>query len=146
MDRAPLLVIGAGPYGLSTAALARERGIDTTVLGHPMAFCNEHMPAGMFLRSGSDWHLDASGVHTLEARGIDATDVDPIPLSLFVDYADWFRHKKGVEVHMRCLRALKALAGPDPEDVPLAVHGHPITRWNGRLMTCLSRTFTTIRR
>ena len=102
MDRTSLLVIGAGPYGLSTAALARERGIDTTVLGHPMGFWNEHMPTGMFLRSGSDWHLDASGVHTLEAylevRGIDATDVDPIPLSLFVDYADWFRHTKGVEV------------------------------------------------
>jgi FAD-dependent urate hydroxylase len=102
MDRTSLLVIGAGPYGLSIAALARERGIDTTVLGHPMGFWNEHMPAGMFLRSGSDWHLDASGVHTLEAylevRGIEATDVDPIPLSLFVDYADWFRHTKGVEV------------------------------------------------
>jgi thioredoxin reductase len=108
MDRTSLLVIGAGPYGLATAALARERGIDTTVLGHPMGFWNEHMPAGMFLRSGSDWHLDASGVHTLEAylevRGIDATDVDPIPLSLFVDYADWFRHTKGVEVREDLVR------------------------------------------
>jgi cation diffusion facilitator CzcD-associated flavoprotein CzcO len=108
MDRTSLLVIGAGPYGLSIAALARERGIDTTVLGHPMGFWNEHMPAGMFLRSGSDWHLDASGVHTLEAylevRGIDATDVDPIPLSLFVDYADWFRHTKGVEVREDLVR------------------------------------------
>ena len=108
MDRTSLLVIGAGPYGLSTAALARERGIDTTVLGHPMGFWKEHMPAGMFLRSGSDWHLDASGVHTLEAylevRGIDATDVDPIPLALFVDYADWFRHTKGVEVREDLVR------------------------------------------
>jgi thioredoxin reductase len=108
MDRTSLLVIGAGPYGLATAALARERGIDTTVLGHPMGFWNEHMPAGMFLRSGSDWHLDASGVHTLEAylevRGIDATDVDPIPLSLFMDYADWFRHTKGVEVREDLVR------------------------------------------
>lgn len=115
MDRTSLLVIGAGPYGLSTAALARERGIDTTVLGRPMGFWNEHMPAGMFLRSGSDWHLDASGVHTLEAylevRGIDATDVDPIPLSLFVDYADWFRHTKGVEVREDLVRDVTRLNG-----------------------------------
>ena len=33
-----LLVIGAGPYGLSTAAFAREHGIDTVVLGRPMSF------------------------------------------------------------------------------------------------------------
>src|SRR5213083_2117131 len=63
MQRTSLLVIGAGPYGLSTAALARERGIDTVAVGRPMGFWKEHMPAGMFLRSGPDWHLDASGVH-----------------------------------------------------------------------------------
>ena len=53
-----LLVIGAGPYGLSVAALARERGIETVTLGRPMGFWREHMPEGMLLRSGLDWHLD----------------------------------------------------------------------------------------
>src|SRR5205085_11711164 len=67
MERTELLVIGAGPYGLSTAAYARDRGIDTTILGRPMGFWRDHMPAGMFLRSGVDWHLDASGLPTLEA-------------------------------------------------------------------------------
>src|SRR5437764_11171167 len=62
-----LLVIGAGPYALSTAALAREHGIDTTVVGLPMGFWRQNMPRGMFLRSGPDWHLDGSGVETLEA-------------------------------------------------------------------------------
>ena len=37
------------------------------------------MPDGMFLRSGVDWHLDASGLHTFEAfvgeRGIPATEL-----------------------------------------------------------------------
>ena len=96
-----LLVIGAGPYALSAAALAQEKGIRTTVLGRPMAFWREHMPAGMFLRSGPDWHLDAAGVHTLEAyleeRGIEPADVDPMPIDVFLDYADWFRAAKGVE-------------------------------------------------
>ena len=62
-----LLVIGAGPYALSTAAYARQHGIDTVVVGRPMGFWRDHMPAGMFLRSGPDWHLDAASVHTLEA-------------------------------------------------------------------------------
>jgi cation diffusion facilitator CzcD-associated flavoprotein CzcO len=97
-----LLVIGAGPYGLSAAAFARQHGIDTVVLGRPMGFWREHMPAGMFLRSGPDWHLDAAGVHTLEAhleqRSIAAEEVDPLPVGLFLDYAEWFRHAKGIEV------------------------------------------------
>ena len=98
----PLLVIGAGPYALSAAASAREHGIDTTVVGRPMGFWRRHMPEGMLLRSGPDWHLDASGVHTLEAyleeRAIDPADVDPLPLGLFLDYAEWFRQAKGIEV------------------------------------------------
>jgi cation diffusion facilitator CzcD-associated flavoprotein CzcO len=105
-----LLVIGAGPYALSTAALARERGIETVVLGHPMGFWRENMPQGMFLRSGPDWHLDGAGIHTLEAyleeRRIGADEVDPIPIGVFLDYADWFRHTKGIEVRERFVTEL----------------------------------------
>jgi threonine dehydrogenase-like Zn-dependent dehydrogenase len=36
MNQVQLLVIGAGPYALSIAALARERGIGSVVLGRPM--------------------------------------------------------------------------------------------------------------
>jgi FAD-dependent urate hydroxylase len=97
-----LLVIGAGPYALSTAAFARQHGIQTVVLGKPMGFWREHMPAGMFLRSGPDWHLDAAGIHTLEAyleeRAIAPADVDPLPIGLFLDYVEWFRRAKGIEV------------------------------------------------
>ena len=97
-----LLVIGAGPYALSCAALAREHGIDTVTVGRPMGFWRRHMPAGMLLRSGPDWHLDASGVHTLEAyleeRAVDPADVDPLPIGLFLDYAEWFRRAKGIGV------------------------------------------------
>jgi len=99
---ASLLVIGAGPYALSTAAFARQHGIDTVVVGRPMGFWREHMPAGMFLRSGPDWHLDAAAVHTLEAyleeRAIAPAEVDPLPIGLFLDYAEWFRQAKGIEV------------------------------------------------
>jgi cation diffusion facilitator CzcD-associated flavoprotein CzcO len=60
-----LLVTGAGPSGLASAALAKVRGLDS-VVGRPMGFWRENMPEGMFLRSGPQWHIDAEGVHTLE--------------------------------------------------------------------------------
>ena len=63
-----LLVIGAGPYALSVAALAQERGISTVVQGRPMSFWRGNMPEGMFLRSGPDWHLD--GVRSSHAGGL----------------------------------------------------------------------------
>ena len=103
MKQTQLLVIGAGPYALSAAALAREHGIDTVVLGRPMGFWRQNMPEGMFLRSGPDWHLDGAAVHTLEAfleeRGIQPGEADPIPVSVFLDYAGWFQQAKKIEVH-----------------------------------------------
>lgn len=97
-----LLVIGAGPYALSTAAYADELGIDTVIVGRPMAFWRENMPEGMFLRSGADWHLDAGGVCTFEAfldeRQIMPADVDPIPIGLFLEYAAWFQHARKIDV------------------------------------------------
>jgi thioredoxin reductase len=93
-EHVPLLVIGAGPYGLSTAAHAKRHGIDTLLVGDPMGFWRRHMPEGMLLRSGTDWHLDADGIDTFEAylsqRGIDPAGVPPVPLKTFLDYTDWF--------------------------------------------------------
>lgn len=102
MKHTQLLVIGAGPYALSAAAFAREQGIQTMVLGRPMGFWRQNMPEGMFLRSGPDWHLDPSAVHTLEAyleqRGIRPDEVDPIPVSVFLGYAEWFQAAKEIEI------------------------------------------------
>ena len=94
MKRTSFLIIGAGPYGLATAAYAKHLGIDFLILGKSMEFWNAHMPRGMFLRSGADWHLDAENVYTFEAflevRGLKKEDVDPIPVDLFREYGSWF--------------------------------------------------------
>ena len=110
-----LLVVGAGPYALSTAALARAHGINTVILGRPMGFWRENMPAGMFLRSGPDWHLDGAGVVTLEAyleqRRIAPEDVDPLPIGLFLEYADWFTQRTGLEVREELVGGLAKVNG-----------------------------------
>jgi FAD-dependent urate hydroxylase len=97
----PLLVIGAGPYGLSAAAHAKRHGIDPFVVGEPMGFWRRNMPERMLLRSGTDWHLDADGIDTFEAflagRGVDPAGVPPVPLGTFLDYADWFCMRTGIE-------------------------------------------------
>jgi cation diffusion facilitator CzcD-associated flavoprotein CzcO len=107
-----LVVIGGGPYGIATAARAIEAGIETVVVGRRLGFWTDNMPAGMYLRSGPDWHLDASGVHTFEAflaeRGIAAADIDPVPISVFLDYAAWFQRSKRVTVRENLVTALRA--------------------------------------
>jgi cation diffusion facilitator CzcD-associated flavoprotein CzcO len=111
VETTSLLVVGAGPYALAVAAQARERGIDTVVVGHPLGFWIDHMPAGMFLRSGTDWHLDAAGIHTFEAfvedRDLSRAELDPIPINTFIDYAAWFQAQKHVVIRDQLVSALE---------------------------------------
>jgi cation diffusion facilitator CzcD-associated flavoprotein CzcO len=106
-----LLVVGAGPYGLAVAAHAIERGVDTVVVGCPMGFWTNNMPEGMFLRSGTDWHLDASGIDTFEAftedRGLSSGRVDPVPIAVFLEYAAWFQTQKHVSIRDRLVSRLR---------------------------------------
>ncbi|HEX5265791.1 MAG TPA: NAD(P)-binding domain-containing protein [Acidimicrobiales bacterium] len=114
-DRTELLVVGAGPYGVAVAAHAMARGIGTRVLGRAMGFWTDNMPAGMFLRSGPDWHLDASGIHTFEAfledRDIAPAEIDPVPISVFLDYAGWFQAHKRVSADDRMVERLEEAGG-----------------------------------
>jgi len=109
----PLLVIGAGPYGLSTAAHAKRRGVAPLVVGDAMGFWRQHMPERMLLRSGTDWHLDAEGVDTFEAflaqSGIDPARVPPVPLQTFLDYADWFCAQTRIQPRQTLISSVERL-------------------------------------
>lgn len=101
MSEADLLIIGAGPFGLSLAAHARGLGLETAVVGKPMGFWKDHMPQGMYLRSACDWHLDADGRYTIEAflaeRGQTPHDAEPLSRNFYLEYADWFQRQAGLE-------------------------------------------------
>ncbi|MEW2162955.1 FAD-dependent oxidoreductase [Streptomyces sp. NPDC007084] len=97
----PVAVIGAGPFGLSTAAHLRARGIPVRVFGEPMVSWRDHMPEGMLLKSTpAASNIDAPQPgHTLgdycAAAGIPrlVTDEDIIPVETFIAYGEWFRDK-----------------------------------------------------
>jgi FAD-dependent urate hydroxylase len=92
-----VLVIGAGPFGLSISAHLRGLGVDHAVVGRPMDTWKAHCPPGMKLRSepyGSDMASPQSG-HDVEAfcrlRGLDYVDrLGPLSVERFLDYADWY--------------------------------------------------------
>jgi len=97
----PVAVIGAGPFGLSTAAHLRARGIPVRVFGDPMVSWRDSMPAGMLLKSTpAASNLDAPQPgHTLvdycDAAGIPrlVTDEDIVPVETFIAYGQWFQQK-----------------------------------------------------
>jgi FAD-dependent urate hydroxylase len=82
-----------------------------------MGFWRDNMPAGMYLRSGLDWHLDASGVETFEAfaeeMGLSRTEIDPVPIAVFLAYAAWFQERKRVVVRNSLVTHLTHLTGRD---------------------------------
>jgi glycine/D-amino acid oxidase-like deaminating enzyme len=87
-------VIGAGPYGLSVAAHLRARNVETRVFGSPMEFWRA-LPRQMLLKS--PWSAsslsDPGRLFTLDryVRAVPQPRVQPVPLPMFLDYADWFR-------------------------------------------------------
>lgn len=95
-----LLVVGAGPYGLGIAAYAASVGLDPLLVGRPMAFWREQMPAGMYLRSSWDWHYDPNNVNTietwLEETGRSKIAIDPFPLADYLEFAAWFELVSGL--------------------------------------------------
>jgi FAD-dependent urate hydroxylase len=88
-------VVGAGPFGLSAAASLP--GHDVVVFGSPMQTWATTMPRDMLLRSAwSETSLAAPGhagsiIPWADREGVDRNG--PIPLTVFLAYADWFREE-----------------------------------------------------
>ena len=99
-----VVVVGAGPYGLTAATQLRRAGIAADVFGSPMSFWRA-MPDGMLLRS--NWSassmVEREGPLSLgafrEASGLDFGQ--PVPLEAFVAYGDWVQQTAVPDVDER---------------------------------------------
>jgi len=113
-----VLVIGAGPYGLSISAHLQSLGIGHSIVGRPMDTWRAHMPRGMNLKSepyGSDMACPQSG-YDIEAycrsHGLEwVPRVGPLPLDRFLAYADWFTTQLVPDVVDRTVTDVSSVAG-----------------------------------
>jgi FAD-dependent urate hydroxylase len=92
-----VVVLGAGPYGLSAAAHLNACGLNVRVFGETMSFWDRHMPEGMCLRS--PWEASQLS-DPAKALTIDAFQVAmsspvsrPIPIRRFIAYGRWFQSR-----------------------------------------------------
>jgi NADPH-dependent 2,4-dienoyl-CoA reductase/sulfur reductase-like enzyme len=112
-----VVIIGAGPYGLSIAAHLRARVIDFRIFGGPMQSWRERMPVGMLLKSegfASTLH-DPSGYFTLE-RFCAENSLPyqrmglPVPLETFTAYGLEFQQRLVPNLENRAVIALERSA------------------------------------
>jgi thioredoxin reductase len=95
-----VVIVGAGPYGLSIAAHFRRQGISYRIFGRPMDSWISHMPNGMMLKSdgfASDIY-DPESAYTLKRfcteRGISYADTGiPVRLDTFCNYGLAFKDR-----------------------------------------------------
>ncbi|MEU3615849.1 FAD-dependent oxidoreductase [Streptomyces sp. NPDC006872] len=112
-----LLVVGAGPYGLSIASHAAAAGLSLRVFGRPMASWRDNMPDGMFLKSepwasnlsdpAARWRLDAY----CASQGVTARHGEPIPVEMFAEYGLWFARNAVPEVDERTVTRIAPRPG-----------------------------------
>jgi len=122
VSTADVVIVGAGPYGLSAAAhLKSIKGLDVRVHGEPMSFWERHMPRGMLLRSPYvASHLsDPERALTLDTYQQECGRVQrPVPLDRFVDYGRWFQRKVAPDLDTR--QVVRVEKGPSGLTVALA--------------------------
>jgi cation diffusion facilitator CzcD-associated flavoprotein CzcO len=95
-----VVIIGAGPYGLSLAAHLRARGVDFRIFGQPMHSWRTQMPQGMLLKSeGFASCLDDPDSSFTLARYCQEHELPyqdiglPVPIETFIDYGMAFQQR-----------------------------------------------------
>jgi hypothetical protein len=126
---ADVVVIGAGPYGLSAAAHLNARGVNVRVFGEAMSFWDRNMPKGMCLRSPYEASQlsDPNRALTIDAfqSAIGAPVTRPIPLDRFVAYGRWFQS-----------RAVPNLENRKVVEIEKDSSGFRISLADGEIMRC----------
>jgi thioredoxin reductase len=109
-----IVIVGAGPYGLSIAAHLRAKGVGFRIFGKPMDSWQTKMPAGMLLKSdGFASNLaDPDDSYLLEAfcaeRGLDySAEERPVPRETFIAYGRAFQQRFVPEVETRLVTSIR---------------------------------------
>lgn len=113
-----VLVIGAGPYGLSVSSHLRALGVEHRIVGRPMNTWRTHMPSLMNLKSepyASDISAPA-GKYDIEEYcrlfGLDyVARLGPLTIRRFLDYADWFTEQLVPDVADVTVTSVSAASG-----------------------------------
>ena len=113
-----VVIVGAGPYGLSTAAHLATKGRRLSVFGTPMQTWRTQMPSGMHLKSeGFASRLyDPRGEYPLarfcQERGIPYADIGlPVARQTFADYGQEFARRYVPMLEDRTVTGLRTIAG-----------------------------------
>jgi hypothetical protein len=108
-------IIGAGPYGLATAAHLRAANVPFRMFGDAVSFWRDNMPVGMKLRSpwGATHIADPGNRHTLDVyykqAGIDVPKL--LPVENFVGYGEWFAQRIVPDLDTRKIMRVEARDG-----------------------------------
>ncbi len=104
-------IIGAGPFGLSSAAYLKNKNVRVGIFGDPMSFWQEHMPSGMYLRSNwaASFIADPCAELTLDHFKAESGRKFelPVPLQDFVDYGKWYQQKAVPELQRQQVRRVE---------------------------------------
>jgi cation diffusion facilitator CzcD-associated flavoprotein CzcO len=103
-----VIIVGAGPYGLSVAAHLRAHGVNFQIFGKPMYTWRQQMPKGMLLKSdgfASDLSTPESTFtlkHYCAQEGIEYDDTRiPVKISTFISYGLTFQKRLVPELDTR---------------------------------------------
>ena len=102
---APVVIVGAGPYGLSVAAHLARGAVPVRIFGGVMDSWRTRMPTGMYLKSTPDASsISAPGpgstladFYRAEGRA-PLDELHPIPVADFVRYGEWFQRRQAPQV------------------------------------------------
>jgi len=111
---AKVAIVGAGPYGLASAAHLRHAGVDVAVFGEVMEFWHKQMPKGMVLRSRkrSSNISDPQRALTLDDFGKTSGDkMAHAPLDQFLEYGHWFQSRVAPDVDSRRVKRVESSNG-----------------------------------
>lgn len=110
-----VIVIGAGPYGLSAAAHLQHAGIEPYVIGQTMTFWKTNMPVGMLLRSKMEASNIAAPQKHLSIFAYEKTlgrkIADPVPIEDFVAYGEWFQKQVAPNLDTRRVQKVSQNGG-----------------------------------